>query len=1752
MHKGFVLAKNSLLLFVLAAVFCFAVQSTGVLAVHDSIVTISPSNANCDELGNTFTVNVKNDAGSTDDIFEVRIYDDSYAETYGILEFYCGPAPTGWTLYDFTTEYGYCEYKTPQFGPDVIEPGEDVDFTYDAVMWREECYSRFLVSTLDNVLPEGEHEYHTPEVRIDCTPPYIVKTVGDPKIAGDGFDWWVTESTLISFSVTDDKSPKQCDRGVDYCDWRVVLDGVPGEWNHEVNGELLQWEFYLEGDSNHYIEVECYDKARNKATLTELDKVDDTPPVTTKEISEPKKIEGDVEWVDTVTEITLTAEDPDPTTYGCNIGVDKTWYKNILACGEEPCWDPYSYCNAVDVLNPYDQEAWEGCIDFWQEECFVDDYWELQEYDSWEDCVETNVHDYYDSPNLGCEVDPDWHLYDGTPIQKETESCHMLYYFSVDYLGNIEDMNVNCFFVDKTPPFMDKDNGQAIADEAEEKFTNEGNPTGLFHWITTSMPITFTCDDRVLDATGAPQTHPSEDEELCFRVSYDYYPDFGYGKTPEYCSHFGGTMDEYGDEFCCVAVDEAKHFVFNFLEESMHNIEYYCIDAVEKRTDTHVQYYKVDDTPPYLFDKWIEGPSYAVSGDCPPDDETDVCHIDGVTTIGYEVIDGGEICAVDEVYCEWGYTLDGGDFYGWYNTYPIHFPEESKHDLQIRCRDALGNEQIVDEETFFVDKTPPETTKTYVGPQYPLEMVYPKWITSDTEIHLSATDTVGPHDSGVKETKYRVTLVGDEACSSVERCQEIGIDGAAFNTYTTPFKIPDQSCHLIEYYSVDNVDKIEEIKRQCVFVENTAPTVGKIVGTPQEVIGDYIYITKTTPITLFCDDLGDHPVDHVSLWYRYRVSEDCVNWGPWNEWEDPTGLVVVNGHEVEKTIYFPEDSCHQLEYYCEDILGNEGTHEFEIDIVDTQPPVIVKTVGDPKLDCPVPQEVPPELCDGWACLDGLDKDFFTTGRYGDGNPTAGAWELAIWEVDGGETVVAQDNYGFTSGATVDFSVSYDPSDGKVTYIVGDKTLEWYYDPGMAFEYIIPFAKGNDNGNSVELTNMYLNGDALSDVMSGTGYKGLRVYLSDADQVSGFTLTGTAKLTWGGSPKNEIPGFHVFAMNTHPFDCYMIDGVTEITVDVYDPDPHPVDDVTCAWDYEVIDGDKTGMGVQEIKTFPFVINFPEESTHILYIKCWDKLGNTVMDIEKFIVDKTPPGIWKQYGDPYFEYDNNYYAEFINKETTIYAGVTDDGPHPTGINKVEYRVTLVDDEYCRDYEVDKLECEDAVGSGSWTPVASDYFDNFTFSIPDDSCHLIEIYAEDNVEKSRLHKQCVFVDNQAPTPNKTVGEPKTPWEPTEYGVDVFFYPDLVDRCWKDSSGDGMSSQECKADPFCIECWKVTMQTPITLDCDDPEPHPVDHEKVCFKVELDGFDETEDYCDDYCEVQKLGDLIDGVPCMEDNGYCCVDGPVDFSFKEETEHNLDFYCVDKLGNSNDVHDDEKFKVEGTAFEIPLYFKWNLISVPFVLLNDAPEEVFKDTPGVEAVWAYDGETGDWLVYAPGLTLSGTVELKEIEPGWGYWVMEKLPDDGLNDPSEWLTIGGSLFSPATVPPSRDLVKGWNLIGYYGSRWQIYPWSDENFMCGDAMNCWDRNVFGDKVYCALNSLVDTQQGFPKWSALWSYLNCGDYETHWFGLNTCPEDGFQELMSRMYAGRGYWLELDEDDLYAPATTCIWNEDWQCVSNFAGGVAV
>ncbi|MCW1297714.1 MAG: DNRLRE domain-containing protein, partial [Candidatus Parvarchaeota archaeon] len=791
--------------------------------------------------------------------------------------------------------------------------GNYIKFYYEDLP-NYESYHRLTWYCVD-ALGNKESEHVELDI-VDTKPPVSQKTLDNPKHActsdeqalyypnmpnpTDGC-YFITQKTLITVSCSDQDPHPVNHVKIYYRDY--LVGEQPGDFKEYVVYDNEPLVIYKEKDSAHVLEWYCVDELGNTEQLhVEYDIVDSVPPQGIKTIGEPKiKCEsttfsdnvenGAGEWTATgLWHITEYRSHSPTHSWAYNKESDHnydTGFENSgeliskdIILGDNSQLTFWSYEN-TEKLSPYDaREVYVNDGSGW-----VKVWTSTGPEDQWR------------------QVTIDLSAYTGKNVKIKFR------FDTIDSLFN----NYEGWYVD------------------DIEITNIKN---CDYWVSDKVTtITLDCDD----SWDNQVPHPVDHEKMCYRISFDD-PQQPW-LTTQYCTQFGGTME--GD-YCCADVSGESKYTFTFQEDSLHDLEYYCVDALGNQNQVDVEYFRVDSVPPEIT-KTIVGPHH---GDCLPQNPNDVCFIDGITTIDVQMTDPdptGRGCNVGGVYCEWGYYLDDDyqKFYGWYDKFPISFPEETKHELHIRCWDALGNEMIEDVEVFYVDKTAPTTTKTYGQPLVEGQGGYPKWITSQTPITLTVEDT-GPHKSGIKETKYRVTLVDDTYCESQTACEDATGSGD-WLTYTGPFKITEDSCHLIEFYSVDNVDKTEQTKRQCVYVDNKPPVSTKYFDgfskpcdeLPCAASGDCdYYIKQNTKIVLTCEDQSPHPVDDVKIYYRYYL--DDVLKQDWTLYTEP--------------IQYSEDSKHTLEWYCVDALGNKEDTHTQVERVDTTPPETTKSIGQPQWD----------------------------------------------------------------------------------------------------------------------------------------------------------------------------------------------------------------------------------------------------------------------------------------------------------------------------------------------------------------------------------------------------------------------------------------------------------------------------------------------------------------------------------------------------------------------------------------------------------------------------------------------------------------------------------------------------------------------------------------------------------------------------------------------------------------------------------
>ena len=140
-------------------------------------------------------------------------------------------------------------------------------------------------------------------------------------------------------------------------------------------------------------------------------------------------------------------------------------------------------------------------------------------------------------------------------------------------------------------------------------------------------------------------------------------------------------------------------------------------------------------------------------------------------------------------------------------------------------------------------------------------------------------------------------------------------------------------------------------------------------------------------------------------------------------------------------------------------------------------------------------------------------------------------------------------------------------------------------------------------------------------------------------------------------------------------------------------------------------------------------------------------------------------------------------------------------------------------------------------------------------------------------------------------------------------------------------------------------------------------------------------------------------------------------------DHEFTLKATDAAGNSNEVSVTITV-IERKPVKINLSPGWNLISLPGMPASADVNDVFSSDT-VSVISQYDGRrVSPWTVWtrgSDGSLSSSPAGRTTIDSGLGLWV---LSSDG--SALEVDIPGTSKDNPAEVPPSIDLIAGWNLV------------------------------------------------------------------------------------------------------------------------------
>ncbi|HEC89831.1 MAG TPA: PKD domain-containing protein, partial [Thermoplasmatales archaeon] len=177
----------------------------------------------------------------------------------------------------------------------------------------EECQHTIEYYSIDYLGNEEEH--HIITVYVDNTPPVTTIEFGTPYYT-NGTDEWITSWTTIYLNATD--YPSCASSGVKEI-WYSYDNGTT--W-HSTTGNNAT--FTIPDECKRIIKWYAVDNLGNTEEIHSIEvKVDDTPPVTLLEESEPYYIDDRGIWVTSDTMLYLNATDYP----SCGCGVNSSWYK---------------------------------------------------------------------------------------------------------------------------------------------------------------------------------------------------------------------------------------------------------------------------------------------------------------------------------------------------------------------------------------------------------------------------------------------------------------------------------------------------------------------------------------------------------------------------------------------------------------------------------------------------------------------------------------------------------------------------------------------------------------------------------------------------------------------------------------------------------------------------------------------------------------------------------------------------------------------------------------------------------------------------------------------------------------------------------------------------------------------------------------------------------------------------------------------------------------------------------------------------------------------------------------------------------------------------------------------------------------------------------------------------------------------------------------------------------------------------------
>jgi len=704
-----------------------------------------------------------------------------------------------------------------------------------STQWNAKAGSHtiYVIVNGNKTIPEFDYSNNQAQTSItvlarDTTPPITTLEIDVPKYVDASGNIYISSTSPFILSAQDNTGGT----GVSLTLYQL--------YNSTYNSGWLTYStpFYLTGatDGQYYIDYYSTDNEGNvEGTKSTIINLDNTPPTTTLTIAEPKYVSG-LTYVTSNTSFSLAAVDAGS---GVNEKNYRTWCDGDWTAWTTNTGDFTLSGEGKHYLEYYSADNLENDEDTHNQTYYVDDT-PPDTTSSMNGTLGNNG--WYTSPvtvaysaidtqsgvnNTKYKIDNEsWIVY-SAPFIISNEGSNTVSYYSVDEVGNAENVKSANLSIDTTSPVT----------------THAFSGTmGNNSWYISNVTITLTTTD-----TGSEVNHTfykiDNNTWTTYTTSFIVTTE-GTHSLRYYSVDNAGNSEPVKGPFT-MKIDKTKPTTTHILTGTVGNNSWYIsnvtvtLTASDAGSGVNHTYYQLDAgswntyTAPITIttegSHTLKYRSVDYAGNTEPVKGPFIIKIDKTkpsTTHSLSGTMGNNSWYISNITVTLTATDTGSGinhtFYqvdnGNWSTYTTSFivTTAGSHTLKYYSVDNAGNTESVKGPFIFkIDKTKPVTTHAFSG-----TMGNNNWYISNVTFTLTATDPSPP-----KKTDSVSTLSTVKGPSGINHTY-YKVDNGNWVVYSTPVTVSLDGSHNLSYYSVDNAGNTEPVKGPFLFkIDKTPPNI---------------------------------------------------------------------------------------------------------------------------------------------------------------------------------------------------------------------------------------------------------------------------------------------------------------------------------------------------------------------------------------------------------------------------------------------------------------------------------------------------------------------------------------------------------------------------------------------------------------------------------------------------------------------------------------------------------------------------------------------------------------------------------------------------------------------------------------------------------------------------------------------------------------------------------------------------------------